>query len=70
MKKTPKAIIEVHGFKKVNDCDVITLWKPTCKCEDSKNGQEMNPCYFAECGVPICQECGDEMEYVETQVRK
>lgn len=64
-----KKIKKIKLFKKVEDYDVVTIWKQSCTCEESKNGAEVNTCDFAECGVPICTECGDEMEYVETRVR-
>jgi hypothetical protein len=57
------------NWKKINDSKVVTIWKSDCDCGDAVEETELNPCDFAEVGVPICSQCGTDFVYVETQIK-
>lgn len=57
-------------WKKVPDDSVKTVW--TCPHEDcTRHGQEktVGPAFFEDSGTPICDECGDDLKYLRTEVR-
>ena len=48
--------------------EVRLVWKPTCDCcgEDEATTE---PGGLTEGGPPMCPECGDDYEYVRTEVK-
>lgn len=53
-------------WKEVEDKNVRLIWKKSCKC-DTKD-VAVPPTFFGASGIPICQECGEDMEYVKTEI--
>lgn len=52
--------------KKINGDLIHIIWKPTCECDDTE--AEVSPGHIADIGIPICPECGEEMEYSHVEI--
>lgn len=57
-------------WKTVSDMDVRHVWKGACGCHPGKKDVvRLSPAWYEENGTPICSECGDDMEYVKTEIK-
>jgi hypothetical protein len=55
-------------WKKISDSKVRHVWKSVCNCPDAVEEVFIPPTFFQDGGVPICQECGTDFEYVRTEI--
>jgi transcription elongation factor Elf1 len=56
------------GWKKIEDSKVRHNWK--CPNRDHSCDVEcsVDPSFYSLSGTPVCEHCGDDMEYVSTEV--
>lgn len=53
------------GWVRVPDEDVWHVWA----CEKCESLIHVEPTFYGEAGTPVCEECGDDMEYSHTLVK-
>ena len=49
--------------------DVRQRWDLACGCKHVERSVYVEPTFYAMSGTPICQECGQDRQYVRTEVR-
>ena len=60
------------SWKTISDESVRHVWKKVCTCNeegaDIPDCVEVNPDSYQNAGIPICELCGEDFEYVRTEV--
>jgi len=49
---------------KVNPEDVVSVWR--CQCFP-ENHVTVDVAFFPDCGTPVCEECGDDMDMIAVE---
>ena len=59
-------------WKKIPNKNVRLIWRhPKCSrknCQYFKDVVDIPPTFFENNGTPICSECGDDYEYLRTEI--
>jgi hypothetical protein len=61
-----------NGFVVVPDSDILNVWEcqyEYCNAPPKERRVEVDPTFYNDNGTPLC-ECGTDMSYVHTLVRK
>ena len=54
------------GYATVKDVDIQCVWE----CSECQEKAVVAPDWYQENGTPMCPECGDDMDYIRTEIRK
>ena len=66
MKKTKNA---VQNWRMIEDANVRHIWGcNNSDCPDFHNTVEVFPTFYEDSGIPMCDECGEDMEYSHTEI--
>lgn len=52
-------------YKKIKDTEVWMLWE----CNICDASIEVGPGFYQDNGTPTCKKCGEDMGYIETQIK-
>ena len=66
-----------RGWRRIADKNVRHRWDLACKCKRSLHSADagveatvyVDPAYYADNGIPVCEKCGVGRNYVRTEVR-
>ena len=53
------------GWRPINEKLLLHRWECFCASPEIIRS-EVPPYWFAENGIPVCPDCGEDMEYIET----
>ena len=53
------------GWRPINEKLLLHRWQCFCASPEIIKA-EVPPYWFAEHGIPVCPDCGEDMEYIET----
>jgi hypothetical protein len=61
-----------NEWTKIADNKVRHVWKKDCKveCFSLPIIIKISPTEYANSGIPICQDCGNDFIYVRTEIKK
>ena len=55
-----------ENWRLIPDNRVRHVWK--CDCKKAKE-TNVDPSFYADAGTPVCEECGDGLSYVRTEIK-
>jgi len=55
----------VENWGLIQDNRVRHVWK--CDCKKAKK-ITVDPSFYADAGTPVCEECGEDLSYVRTEI--
>ena len=59
---------QIRKWRKIADSSIRHRWDRACDCKLTERSVYVDPAFYENSGIPVCEQCGQDRIYVRTEV--